>query len=85
MKGAFKTLAAIAALIAAAPAPASSANSTQSIQKEQISQKVTTGTQYIKSMAGGFHVVSHDIGIPPHIYGQYHVRKGTHKKSNKRK
>jgi hypothetical protein len=25
-----------------------------------------------------------NFGIPPHIYGTYHVRRGTHKRSNKK-
>lgn len=55
----------------------------QARQKEAIKQPVKSMRQYVKEDAGGYQVISHDNGIPPHIYGQHYVRRGTHKRTNK--
>lgn len=50
----------------------------------QTSNQVTAKDQLPDEM-GGLKLggKSFDFGIPPHIYGVYHVRRGTHKRSNK--
>jgi len=57
---------------------------TQSVrQKEAIKQQPISARQYVRQSAGGFNVIGHDAGIPPHIYGTRYVRRGTHKRTNK--
>lgn len=34
--------------------------------------------------SGGLAYLPKSYGIPPHIYGQHYVRRGTHKKTNKK-
>lgn len=46
--------------------------------KEQVKKTVRSARQYVRASAGGFNVMSHNPGTPPHIYG----RRGTHKKTN---
>jgi hypothetical protein len=36
----------------------------------------------LPDMIGGIQMITPAIGIPPHIYGQYHVKRGSHRKSN---
>jgi hypothetical protein len=80
---------AFAAIAAMAPAPTvtvKAANNTQQTQKankDQTSNVAKSARQFIREDAGGFQVVSHFNGIPPHIYGAYHVRRATHKRTNK--
>ena len=47
----------------------------------QQSNRVTPTPEYI----GGVKMDGwqQNYGIPPHVYGMYHVRRGTHKRSNK--
>lgn len=52
-------------------------------QKEGVAKTPVSARQYVRQYAGGLDVISHNPGIPPHIYGTYHVRRGTHKRSNK--
>ena len=55
----------------------------QARQKEAINQINKTARQYVREYAGGLNVISYNYGIPLHIYGQYYVRRGTHKRTNK--
>ena len=71
-------------LAAISPSPAAAKTNAQTIQKEQIAIKQSSTKEVIKQMAGGFHVVGHREGIPPHIYSQHYVKKGSHKRTNKK-
>lgn len=53
-------------------------------QKEGIVKPVRSARKIIREDAGGLNVIGYNPGIPPPIYGAYHVRKGTHKKTNKK-
>lgn len=44
---------------------------------------ITSKTQYGGGDVGNSY--HHNVGIPPKIYGTYYVKRGTHKRSNKRK
>lgn len=76
---------AIAAIAPGAQQVKAEQGTTQSVrQKEAVKQPVISSRQYVRQNAGGFNVIGHDAGIPPHIYGTYHVRRGTHKRTNKK-
>jgi hypothetical protein len=51
-------------------------------QKEGIVKPVRTARQFVREDAGGLQVISHNPGIPPHIYGAHYVRPRSHKRSN---
>ena len=51
-------------------------------QKEGVVKPVKSAKQIIMEDAGGFQVIGHNPGISPEMYGTYHVRRGTHKRSN---
>lgn len=93
MKNNFKKLAtaalALAGLATTAPAPGITVQdgpvqTTQKANKDQAVKPVKSARQYVREDAGGMQVMSYGVGIPPHIYGQYYVRRGTHKRTNKR-
>lgn len=89
MKGGLKKIA-LAALAMASISPgvqqvkAEQGVEIQARQKEAIKKHLISARQYVRQHAGGFNVISHNPGIPPHIYGTYYVRRGTHKRTNKR-
>ncbi len=65
----------------------SSSKQQRSSQKNKDLQNVPvrSAREYVVQRAGGLDVVGYgDGGIPPHIYGQHYVRRGTHKRTNKR-
>ncbi len=90
MKGSLKTLATLA-LGLAAMSPTTETVKAQNGQtisvrgKEQIKQPVRSARQIVREDAGGLEVIGYNPGIPPKIYGQHYVRKGTHKRTNKKK
>jgi len=85
MKGSLKNVALMAlGLAAISPSPVQASKATnQQLQKEQITHKKSSAKEIIKQMAGGMSVMGFREGCPPHIYGQFHVRRGTHKRTNK--
>lgn len=52
-------------------------------EKEAILKYTPTAKEYVRSYAGGLNVISSGVGIPPHIYGTFYVKRGTHKRTNK--
>ncbi len=68
-------------------APAKTSCETQSrvqqqITNQQVPVKAIAGTVSKKKKLGTGFFCFENQGIPPHIYGMYHLRKGTHKKTN---
>ena len=62
----------------------SNSKSHQTVNKDAIHQKVKSSRQIVRESAGGLNVIQ--VGLssrPPHIYGQYYVKRGTHKRTNK--
>lgn len=57
--------------------------SVSSQQKEGIVKPVKSARQVIREDAGGMQVISYGYGITPIMYGTYHAKRGTHKRTNK--
>ena len=80
---------ALAGLSSMAPAPMVQVQNenqpaqSQKAQKDQIVEPKHSQKINVVQEAGGMQVLGYGYGIPPHIYGMHHVRKGTHKKTNK--
>jgi len=86
-------LAGLAALSGFTPPAANLGAVTLQVEQQQNTQKQTPApvakTNQISQLPvniGGVEMLGKkdDFGIPPHIYGMYHARRGTHKKSNKK-
>ena len=79
----------LAGLGVAAPVPSPgiviSTTQSQKPVKEQNVQPVKSAKQIVVQSAGGFDIIGHNTGIPPHIYGTNYVKRGTHKRTNKYK
>lgn len=76
-------------LAAIAPGPinikAQNGQTINSRVKEQMVKPVKTVRQIVMEDAGGLQVIGYDPGIPPKVYGQNYVRRGTHKRTNKKR
>lgn len=82
-----KVFAATLMSAALAGTPVAHTNATTAeVQRRTTDQKTVepVATEPVRKQKafGGFKVYN-DPGIPPHIYGQHHVRSGTHKRTNK--
>ena len=84
-------LAAMAAMIGMAPAPTTTQPSSPTEQRSNDTPKQLPGHEFSRKQqrvqhAGGFDVVTtRGHGMDPKWYGENIVRKGTHKRTNKRK
>ena len=83
------TLAAMAGLMAIAAPPTvvdNTAGSTTNSKhnRDQLPMRSSQREKIVIQSAGGFNVLGDNSGTPPHIYGQFYVRRGTHKRSNKK-
>jgi len=83
------TAIALAGLSSMAPAPTIKVQNenqpaqSQKSQKDQVVEPRHSQKIQVVQEAGGMQVLGYGYGIPPHIYGMYHVRRGSHKRSNK--
>jgi hypothetical protein len=85
-------LAGLTAIPAAVPANVQAAKQETTINQQQQKQQApvqaptsTAVTDQLPTHMGGVALGGKNshFGIPPHIYGMYHVRRGSHKKTNK--
>ena len=71
-------------VVSPAPSPLIVTSTTQQTPVEkQVARPVKLATQIVMQSAGGFDIIGYKTGIPPHIYGIFHVKIGTHKITNK--
>jgi hypothetical protein len=75
-------MAAISPNVQSVKAPTNQGVTANAKQKEGIVKPIKSARQIVMQDAGGFQVMGYNPGIPPHIYGAYHVRRGTHKRTN---
>ncbi len=78
-------LAAMAAIAPSHTAVKAQHGQTQSQKsKEMISSFMGKGNQIVRQSAGGLDVIGYGGGIPPQVYGERFVRRGTHKRTNRK-